>query len=246
MGAVVDPIVPHADPEQPAPETDHNTPLPVSSFWSVAVKPALVPVRTVTVAGATLTEMIVTVKLTPLLGRPPTVTTTLPVVAPAGTVTLREVSVQSVTVAGTPPKETVLEPCAKPNPAPEIDICAPTDPEVLLRLEITGAGVTVNGTPLLATPASVTTTFPVVAPVGTDTEILVGVQARPEPTTTPLNETVPRVGPKFVPVIVTEVPTGPEVGERLVIFGAALAGVVTLETFEYGPVVFTVSTARTR
>jgi len=99
---------------------------------------------------------------------------------------------------------------------------------------------------LLATPASVTTIFPVVAPVGTDTEILVGVQAMPELTTTPLNETVPRVEPKFVPVIVTKVPTGPEVGERLVIVGPALEGVVTVPIFEYGPVVLAVSTARTR
>jgi hypothetical protein len=30
-----------------------------------------------------------------------------------------------------------------------------------------GVGVTVNETPLLATPLTVTTTFPVVAPVGT-------------------------------------------------------------------------------
>jgi hypothetical protein len=190
--------------------------------------------------------MTVTVKLTALLGRPPTVTTTLPVVAPTGTVAKMAVWLQKVTAAGTPPNETVLEPWGMPNPAPEIVICAPTEPEVGLRLEITGAGVTVNGAPLLAAPPSVTTTFPVVAPVGTDTEILVGVQRMPELTTTPLNEIVPSVEPKFVPVMVTEVPTGPEVGERLVIFGAAFAGVVTLEAFEYGPVVLTVSTARTR
>lgn len=39
----------------------------------------------------------------------------------------------------------------------------------------------------------------------------------------PLNLTVllPWVAPKFVPVIVTEVPTGPDVTERLVMLGAA-------------------------
>jgi hypothetical protein len=39
--------------------------------------------------------------------------------------------------------------------------------------------------------------------------------------TVPLNVTVlvPCVAPKFVPVIVTEVPTVPEFGLRLVIFG---------------------------
>jgi len=43
----------------------------------------------------------------------------------------------------------------------------------------------------------------------------------------PLNFTVlvPWVAPKFVPVIVTDVPTGPEVGDKLVMFGA---GVVTV------------------
>lgn len=43
---------------------------------------------TLTVDGAKLTEMIVTVKFTGLLASPATVTTRLPVVAPAGTVTM--------------------------------------------------------------------------------------------------------------------------------------------------------------
>ena len=66
-----------------------------------------------------------------------------------------------------------------------------------------------------------TTTLPVVAPVGTGTTRLVadqvvGVAA------VPLNVTVlvPRVAPKLVPVIVTAVPTGPLVGDRLVRLGA--------------------------
>ncbi len=39
----------------------------------------------------------------------------------------------------------------------------------------------------------------------------------------PLNVTVlvPFVDPKFVPVIVTAVPTGPELGDRLVMLGCA-------------------------
>src|SRR5262249_58297289 len=52
----------------------------------------------------------VTVKLTPLLARPPTVTTTLPVVAPAGTVTAMLVLLQVVAVAAVPLKVTVLLP----------------------------------------------------------------------------------------------------------------------------------------
>ena len=65
-----------------------------------------------------------------------------------------------------------------------------------------------------------TTTLPVVAPAGTGTTMLVadqlvGVAA------VPLNLTVlvPCVAPKLVPVIVTAVPTGPLVGDRLVSVG---------------------------
>ena len=76
-----------------------------------------------------------------------------------------------------------------------------------------GAGVvTVKFTPLLATPPTVTTTFPVVAPVGTGTTMLVGPQLVGVPAV-PLNVTVlvPCVAPKFVPVIVTDVAAGPDV-----------------------------------
>ena len=86
-----------------------------------------------------------------------------------------------------------------------------------------GAGSVVpieNVIALLATLLTVTTTGPVVAPVGTGTTMeltlqLVGVAAMP------LNRTVlvPRVAPKFDPVIVTDVPINPDVGERLVMCG---------------------------
>jgi len=51
-----------------------------------------------------------TVKLTPLLGDPETVTTTLPVVAPLGTVAAMLVALQLVTVAVVPLNFTVLLP----------------------------------------------------------------------------------------------------------------------------------------
>lgn len=86
-------------------------------------------------------------------------------------------------------------------------------------LEILGAMV--NATPLLASPPTVTTTSPVVAPVGTGAVMLellqvLGVEV------VPLNVTVldPWLEPKFVPVIVTEVPTAPEVGASVLIVGA--------------------------
>jgi hypothetical protein len=51
-----------------------------------------------------------TVKLAPLLATPLTVTTTLPVVAPPGTVTVMLVAFQLLTVAGVPLNFTVLLP----------------------------------------------------------------------------------------------------------------------------------------
>jgi hypothetical protein len=53
---------------------------------------------------------------------------------------------------------------------------APTAPDVGERLVMLGAGTTVKLTPLLFTPLANTTTFPVVAPDGTVTAILVALQ----------------------------------------------------------------------
>ncbi len=66
----------------------------------------------------------------------------------------------------------------------------PTAPDVGLRVVMAGAGVvTVKLTPLLATPPTVTTTFPVVAPVGAGTTMLVALQLVGVPAV-PLNVTV--------------------------------------------------------
>jgi hypothetical protein len=73
------------------------------------------------------------------------------------------------------------------------------------------AVVTVKLTPLLAAPPTVTTTFPVVAPVGTGTTMLVGPQLVGIPVVpSKVTVLVPCVAPKFVPVIVTDVATGPD------------------------------------
>lgn len=71
--------------------------------------------------------------------------------------------------------DTLLEPWVAPKPAPTIVIGVPTEPNEGLRPEMTGAVATVNKTPLLVRPPAVTTTFPVAAPEGTCTEMLVGV-----------------------------------------------------------------------
>jgi hypothetical protein len=171
---------------------------------------------------------ILTVKGTPLLATPPTVTVTLPVVAPPGTGTTMLVALQLVDPAVIPLKEIVLDPGLAPKPVPAIVTEVPTDPEVGFRLAI--CGVTEKATPLLATPATVTTTLPVVAALGTGTTMLVALQLVGV-ADVPLNATVldPGLAPKFVPVIVTEVPTLPDVGLRLVIVGAvALTVNITL------------------
>ena len=86
--------------------------------------------------------------------------------------------------------------------------------------------VTVNLKPLLEMLETITTTFPVVAPEGTVAVMLVALQ--PETVAdVPLKVTVllPCVEPKFVPVIVTDVPNNPETRDRLVRFGPPLASV---------------------
>ena len=117
---------------------------------------------------------------------------------------------------------TVLVPCVAPKFIPVIVTGVPTDPE--LGFKLLTVGPTVNGTPLLACVPTVTTTFPVVAPVGTFTTMLVLLQLVYVVTAVPLNVTalLPCVAPKFVPVIVTAVPTAPELGFRLVIPGAGV------------------------
>ena len=158
-----------------------------------------------------------------LLARPPTVTTTVPVVAPAGTGTTMLVADQLVGVAAVPLNVTVLVPCVAPKLVPAIVTAVPTGPLVGDRLVSVGAIVTVYGQRLLARPPTVTTTLPVVAPAGTGTAMLVadqlvGVAA------VPLNLTVlvPCVAPKLVPAIVTAVPTGPLAGVRLVSVGVTV------------------------
>jgi hypothetical protein len=72
--------------------------------------------------------VVVTVKLSPLLAWPPTVTTTLPFTAPAGTGATMPVPLQLVATACIPPNETVLVPCVAPKFAPVIATAVPTTP----------------------------------------------------------------------------------------------------------------------
>jgi hypothetical protein len=119
---------------------------------------------------------VVTVKITPLLGTPETVTTTFPVVAPDGTGSTMLLALQLVGVAVVPLKVTVLVPCVDPKFTPAIVTEVPTAPDVRLRLVMPGTSSTVKFTPLLDTPPTVTMTFPVVAPTGTATTIFIPLQ----------------------------------------------------------------------
>src|ERR1044072_1820488 len=85
-------------------------------------------------------------------------------------------------------------------------------------------GGTVQFTPVVANPPTVTTTLPEVVPLGTGTIMLVAVQPVAVPALTPLKVTalLPWLDPKFVPVIVTAVPTEPALGDRLLLLGGTV------------------------
>jgi hypothetical protein len=99
--------------------------------------------------------------------------------------------------------------------------------------------VTENATPLLVNPFTAMFTFPVVAPLGTVATTAVELQLVVF-AETPLKATVlvPLVAPKFVPLMVTEVPTGPEVGDIPV-----MEGVVGLCELADDPPVLNAATA---
>jgi hypothetical protein len=145
-----------------------------------------------------------TVKFEPLLSTPLACTTTFPDVAPEGTGTFMLVAPQLDGVPAIPLNWTVLLPWLDPKFVPVIVTEVPAVAEVGARLVMLGAATTVKLTPLLATADTVTTTFPVVAPVGTVATMLVALQLMIA-AVVPLNLAVlvPCVEPKFVPVIVT-------------------------------------------
>jgi hypothetical protein len=155
-----------------------------------------------------------------LLFTPLAFTITFPVVAPSGTVTTILVALQLVTVAVVQLNVTVPEPCDEPKFVPVMVTVEPTAPLAVDRLVMAGADTIVKETPLVAAPPTVTTTFPVVAPVGTGTPMVTSLQLVGV-VDVPLKVTVlvPWVAPKFAPVIVTDAPTAPVAGQRLVIPG---------------------------
>src|SRR6266545_4311450 len=143
-----------------------------------------------------------------------------PVVAPAGTVAVILVELLTVNEAGVPWKATERTPTKF---VPLIVTRVPTGPEVGENDVIVGApgpATTLNAFTLAAVPTWVVTAIgPVVAPTGTVAMIWVGPSTVQKAAVVPpkVTEVAPN---KFVPVIVTEVPAGPEVGLNEVMVGA--------------------------
>jgi len=127
--------------------------------WSVAVAVSVIVPETVALFAGAVTVTtgavvsVVTVKLTPLLATPPAVTTTFPVVAPAGTDATMLVALQLVGVAVVALNFTVLVPCVAPKFAPAIVTDAPTSPDVGFKPVMLGPGTTLFT--LTETPALV-------------------------------------------------------------------------------------------
>ena len=127
---------------------------------------------------------------------------------------------------------------------PPIVTLLPTGPLVGVKLVIVGglnALVTVNALKLVAVPPGVVTLRgPLVAPLGTVAAIEVAEFTVKLTALVPLNVTA--VAPvKFVPLIVTLLPTGPLAGVKLVIVGALAVTVKLLELVAVPPGVVTLS-----
>src|SRR5438876_9173551 len=105
--------------------------------------------------------------LTPLLATPPMVTTTLPVLAPPAIFTTIIATTHLYAVSLHDALPILLVPCVAPKLTPVIVTDVPRTPDVGLdRVRLGGGTVHATLTPALATPPTMKTTFPVVAPLG--------------------------------------------------------------------------------
>ncbi len=186
-----------------------------------------------------------TVKLWELQPVPPGVVTQIfPLVAPVGTVALIRVDEVTMNVVAETPLNVTLVAPVKFVPVMVTDV--PTGPLVGENEEIVGAAVvvvTVKLWELQPVPlGAVTQIFPLVAPVGTVAVICVDEATMNVVAETPLNVTL--VAPvKFVPVIVTNVPTGPLVGENEEIVGLVGAAAQDGSAFAIAATIIIATTA---
>lgn len=147
-----------------------------------------------------------------------------PVVEPAPTVAVICVALFTVyDAAGVELNATVL---AFVKSVPVMVTTVPTGPPKGVNPVMVGGGVvfTVKLVAEVAVPPGVVTlTAPVVVPVATVAVIWVALFTVNEEAATLLNDTA-EVAVKWLPVIVTEVPTSPLVGVKLVMVGAGVIG----------------------
>jgi hypothetical protein len=181
-----------------------------------------------------------TVKFVALVPVPPgVVTLILPVTAPTGTIAVIWVAEFTTKLALMPPNRTAVAPV---KAVPVIVTAVPVLPLVGEKDVIVGAGtVTVKFAALVAVPPGVVTViFPVVAPVGTFVSIRVPWAFMVnDAVATPLNRTaVAPVNP--LPLIRTEVPTGPLFGENEEMVGAVVVTVKFVALVAVPPGVVTV------
>ena len=155
---------------------------------------------------------------------PPDVVTLMgPVVAPVGTTASIAVAELTVNAALTLLNRTAVAPLKL---VPLIVTVLPMSPLAGVKLVIDG-GLIVNTLPLVAVPPDVATVIdPVVKPAGTVAWIAVA-EFTVKLALAPLKRTAV-VPVKFVPLIVTVVPTAPLAGVKLVIVGALIVNGVPL------------------
>lgn len=149
-------------------------------------------------------------------------TVIFPVAAPVGTVTVRDVAEEAVTLATVPLNLTVLLPGVELKLVPVMVTLVPALPDKGVNEVMVGPGrVTVKSLAEAAVlPRRLTVIFPVVASAGTVTVSDVEV-AFVTVAAVPLNLTTWSEGVvlKLVPVMVTLAPTGPDTGLKEVIAG---------------------------
>jgi hypothetical protein len=193
----------------------------------VPVIVTLVPTGPLVGKNSIIMGGLITVKILVLMTVFPGITTLIrPVVAPIGTVAVIEVSETTEKVVPVPLKSTVVAPV---KPVPVIVTLVPTGPLIGEKLPIVSC-TTIKVVRLVAVPTGVVTLIiPLVAPEGTVAMIDV-LDKTLKLAFTPLNLTA--VAPlKFVPVIVTLVPSGPLMGKKPLIAGTLLP-VVTVKLLE--------------
>jgi hypothetical protein len=152
----------------------------------------------------------------------------IPEPALGGMLAVIELAVHELIVAWTLPKTIV--PGTEPKLEPLTVTNVPAIPDRGETVVIVGETQTAKLIALLVTPPTRTTMLPVVAPLGTNTTMLVALQlitvAR-----TPLNVTVldPSIAPKPEPAIVSSDPTGPELADKAAMLGAGATTVTAVE-----------------